>query len=168
MAAGEETSLRTVVVASSSGTAFEWYDFFVYGTLASIISRNFFSELDSTSGLLAALALFAAGFLFRPVGALLFGRLGDRFGRKGAFLATVLLMGGATFAIGLLPTFEQAGGIGTILLIILRILQGLAVGGEYGGAAIYVAEHAPTAQRGRATGWIQPPLRLDSWARFAW
>lgn len=155
MAAGEETSLRTVVVASSSGTAFEWYDFFVYGTLASIISRNFFSELDSTSGLLAALALFAAGFLFRPVGALLFGRLGDRFGRKGAFLATVLLMGGATFAIGLLPTFEQAGGVGTILLVVLRILQGLAVGGEYGGAAIYVAEHAPTARRGQATGWIQ-------------
>ncbi len=155
MARGEETSLRTVVVASSSGTAFEWYDFFVYGTLASIISRNFFSELDETSGLLAALALFAAGFLFRPVGALLFGRLGDRFGRKGAFLATVLLMGAATFAIGLLPNFEQAGIWSTIMLIVLRILQGLAVGGEYGGAAIYVAEHAPTARRGQATGWIQ-------------
>lgn len=155
MAKGEETSLRTVVVASSSGTAFEWYDFFVYGTLASIISRNFFSQLDETSGLLAALALFAAGFLFRPVGALLFGRLGDRFGRKGAFLATVVLMGGATFAIGLLPSFEQAGIWGTVMLIVLRILQGLAVGGEYGGAAIYVAEHAPTARRGQATGWIQ-------------
>ncbi len=155
MARGEETSLRTVVVASSSGTAFEWYDFFVYGTLASIISRNFFSELDETSGLLAALALFAAGFLFRPVGALLFGRLGDRFGRKGAFLATVVLMGAATFAIGLLPNFEQAGILAPILLIVLRILQGLAVGGEYGGAAIYVAEHAPAAKRGQATGWIQ-------------
>lgn len=155
MAKGEETSLRTVVVASSSGTAFEWYDFFVYGTLASIISRNFFSQLDETSGLLAALALFAAGFLFRPVGALLFGRLGDRFGRKGAFLATVVLMGGATFAIGLLPSFDQAGIWSTVMLIVLRILQGLAVGGEYGGAAIYVAEHAPTARRGQATGWIQ-------------
>ncbi len=149
------TPMRTVVLASSTGTAFEWYDFFVYGAVASVISRNFFSELDPTSGLIAALALFAAGFLFRPVGALFFGRLGDRFGRKGAFLATVILMGGATFAIGLLPTYAQAGGLGTILLIILRILQGMAVGGEYGGAATYVAEHAHPDKRGQSTSWIQ-------------
>jgi MFS family permease len=147
--------MRTVVLASSAGTAFEWYDFFVYGALAAVISRNFFSQLDPTSGLIASLALFAAGFVFRPVGALVFGRLGDRFGRKGAFLATVILMGGATFAIGLLPTHAQAGGLGAVLLIILRILQGAAVGGEYGGAAIYVAEHAPANRRGEATSWIQ-------------
>ncbi len=159
-AAGESadtgaTPMRTVVLASSTGTAFEWYDFFVYGAVASVISRNFFSELDPTSGLIAALALFAAGFLFRPVGALFFGRLGDRFGRKGAFLATVILMGGATFAIGLLPTYAQAGGLGTMLLIFLRILQGMAVGGEYGGAATYVAEHAHPDKRGQSTSWIQ-------------
>lgn len=154
-AENEATPMRTVVLASSTGTAFEWYDFFVYGAVASVISRNFFSELDPTSGLIAALALFAAGFLFRPVGALVFGRLGDRFGRKGAFLATVILMGGATFAIGLLPTYAQAGGLGTILLIVLRILQGLAVGGEYGGAATYVAEHAHPDKRGQSTSWIQ-------------
>lgn len=149
------TSMRTVVLASSTGTAFEWYDFFVYGAVAPVIARNFFSQLDETSGLLASLALFATGFLFRPLGALVFGWLGDRFGRKGAFLATVVIMGGATFAIGLLPTYAQAGGIGTILLIFIRILQGLALGGEYGGAAIYVAEHSVAARRGVSTGWIQ-------------
>ncbi len=148
-------SMRTVVLASSTGTAFEWYDFFIYGALAPVIARNFFSGLDETSGLIAALALFAAGFLFRPLGALIFGWLGDRFGRKGAFLATVVIMGGATFAIGLLPTYDQAGPVGTILLIIIRILQGLALGGEYGGAAIYVAEHASPQRRGMSTGWIQ-------------
>jgi MFS family permease len=147
--------MRTVVLASSTGTAFEWYDFFVYGAVAPVIARNFFSQLDETSGLLASLALFATGFLFRPLGALIFGWLGDRYGRKGAFLATVVIMGGATFAIGLLPTYAQAGGIGTILLIIVRILQGLALGGEYGGAAIYVAEHASPERRGLSTGWIQ-------------
>lgn len=148
-------SMRTVVVASSTGTAFEWYDFFVYGAVAPVIARNFFSGLDETAALIAALALFATGFLFRPLGALIFGWLGDRFGRKGAFLATVVIMGGATFAIGLLPTFAQAGPVGTILLIIIRILQGLALGGEYGGAAIYVAEHATPERRGLSTGWIQ-------------
>ncbi len=149
------TSMRTVVLASSTGTAFEWYDFFVYGAVAPVIAKNFFSELDETSGLLASLALFATGFLFRPLGALIFGWLGDKFGRKGAFLATVVIMGGATFAIGLLPTYAQAGGIGTVLLVIIRILQGLALGGEYGGAAIYVAEHAALERRGLSTGWIQ-------------
>lgn len=148
-------SLRTVVGASAAGTAFEWYDFFVFGSLTGVISRTFFTGLPETAGLAAALALFGAGFLFRPLGALVFGRIGDRAGRKGAFLATVLLMGGATVAIGLLPSYTQAGLIGPILLILMRIIQGFALGGEYGGAAIYVAEHAPSDGRGRATSWIQ-------------
>ncbi|MCG9914935.1 MAG: MFS transporter [Phenylobacterium sp.] len=147
--------MRTVVVASSAGTAFEWYDFFIFGALASVISRNFFAGLNETAGLIAALALFGAGFAFRPLGALIFGRMGDLVGRKAAFLVTVTLMGGATLAIGFLPTYEQAGLIGPALLIVLRILQGLALGGEYGGAAIYVAEHAPDHRRGEFTGWIQ-------------
>jgi predicted MFS family arabinose efflux permease len=150
-----KASMRTVVAASSAGTAFEWYDFFVFGALTSIIGKNFFSELGETAGVLAALALFGAGFFFRPLGALIFGRIGDKTGRKGAFLITVIMMGAATFAIGLLPTFEQAGIIAPILLIIMRIIQGTALGGEYGGAAIYVAEHAPDSKRGFMTGWIQ-------------
>jgi predicted MFS family arabinose efflux permease len=148
-------SMRTVVMASSAGTAFEWYDFFVFGTLASIIGKNFFSELGDTAGVLAALALFGAGFFFRPLGALIFGRIGDRSGRKGAFLITVILMGAATFAIGLLPTYAMAGPVAPLLLILMRIIQGTALGGEYGGAAIYVAEHASTKNRGMMTGWIQ-------------
>jgi MFS family permease len=148
-------SMARVVIASSAGTAFEWYDFFIFGSLAPVISRVFFAGLDPTPALIAALALFAAGFAFRPLGALIFGVVGDRLGRKGAFLVTVSLMGGATFLIGLLPTYAQAGALGPTLLIILRILQGIALGGEYGGAAIYVAEHAPNNMRGSATGWIQ-------------
>ena len=148
-------SMRRVVVASSAGTAFEWYDFFIFGSLAPVFSKVFFSGLDPTPALIAALALFAAGFAFRPLGALIFGVIGDRLGRKGAFLITVSLMGGATFLIGLLPTYAQAGSVGPVLLIILRILQGIALGGEYGGAAIYVAEHAERGKRGSATGWIQ-------------
>ncbi len=150
-----ETPMRTVVLASSTGTAFEWYDFFIYGAVAPTIAKNFFSQLNPTAGLLVALAIFATGFLFRPLGALIFGRLGDRFGRKGAFLATVVIMGGATFAMGLLPTYDQIGVAAVAILIFLRILQGTAVGGEYGGAAIYVAEHAPVERRGLSTGWIQ-------------
>lgn len=150
-----KASMTTVVAASSAGTAFEWYDFFVFGALTTIIGRNFFSELGETAGVLAALALFGAGFFFRPLGALIFGRIGDKNGRKGAFLITVIMMGAATFAIGLLPTFEQAGIIAPILLIIMRIIQGTALGGEYGGAAIYVAEHSPDNKRGFMTGWIQ-------------
>ena len=149
------TSLRTVITASSAGTTFEWYDFFVFGSLTGVISKTFFTGLPETAGFAAALALFGAGFLFRPLGALVFGRIGDRKGRKGAFLATVLLMGGATVAIGLLPSYTQAGMIGPILLILMRIIQGFALGGEYGGAAIYVAEHAPANGRGKATSWIQ-------------
>jgi MFS family permease len=148
-------SMARVIIASSAGTAFEWYDFFIFGNLASVISKVFFAGLEPTQGLIAALALFAAAFAFRPLGALIFGVIGDRLGRKGAFLVTVSLMGGATFLIGLLPTYAQAGTTGPILLIVLRILQGIALGGEYGGAAIYVAEHAPNSKRGAATGWIQ-------------
>jgi MFS family permease len=148
-------SIRRVVVASSAGTAFEWYDFFIFGSLATTIQKVFFAGLDPTAGLVAALGLFAAGFAFRPLGAIIFGVIGDRLGRKGAFLTTVSLMGGATFLIGILPTYAAAGIISPVLLILLRILQGIALGGEYGGAAIYVAEHADTHRRGEITGWIQ-------------
>lgn len=148
-------SLRTVVAASAAGTTFEWYDFFVFGSLIQVISKTFFSGLPETAGYIAALALFGAGFAFRPLGALVFGRIGDKAGRKGAFLITVVLMGGATFAIGLLPTYAQAGLIAPALLVLMRILQGFALGGEYGGAAIYVAEHAPADARGRSTSWVQ-------------
>ena len=148
-------SMARIVIASSAGTAFEWYDFFIFGSLAPVISKVFFAGLDATQALIAALALFAAGFAFRPLGALIFGVVGDKLGRKGAFLITVSLMGGATFLIGFLPTYAQAGSMAAVLLIILRSLQGIALGGEYGGAAIYVAEHAPANKRGAATGWIQ-------------
>ncbi|MBA3835047.1 MAG: MFS transporter [Sphingomonas sp.] len=148
-------SMKRVIAASSAGTAFEWYDFFIFGSLALTIQKVFFAGLNPTAGLVAALGLFAAGFAFRPLGAIIFGVIGDRLGRKKAFLATVSLMGAATFLIGLLPTYAIAGIISPILLIILRILQGIALGGEYGGAAIYVAEHAPDHRRGFTTGWIQ-------------
>jgi len=152
--------MRTVVAASALGTTFEWYDFFVFGALTPVIARNFFTELDSTAGLLAALALFGTGFFFRPIGALIFGRLGDRLGRKSTFLITVTMMGVATVAIGLLPTYAQAGPLAPILLIAMRIVQGTAVGGEYGGAAIFVAEHAPPGRRGLMTAWIQTSAAL--------
>ena len=147
--------MARVIIASSAGTAFEWYDFFIFGSLAPVISKVFFAGLDPTPALLAALALFAAGFAFRPLGALIFGVVGDKLGRKGAFLVTVSLMGAATFLIGFLPTYAQAGSSAATMLIVLRILQGIALGGEYGGAAIYVAEHAPQTKRGASTGWIQ-------------
>jgi MFS family permease len=147
--------MARVIIASSAGTAFEWYDFFIFGSLAPVISKVFFAGLEPTQALIAALALFAAGFAFRPLGAIIFGVVGDRLGRKGAFLVTVSLMGAATFLIGLLPTYAQAGTLGPWLLIVLRILQGIALGGEYGGAAIYVAEHSPDDKRGASTGWIQ-------------
>jgi|JI7StandDraft_1071085.scaffolds.fasta_scaffold00687_5 MFS family permease len=155
--AEKPTPLRTVVLASSAGTAFEWYDFFVYGALTKLFSDKFFNaaEIGEANATLAALAVFAAGLLFRPLGALIFGRLGDTFGRKGAFLATVVIMGGATFAIGLLPDNKELVGFSAIGLVVLRILQGMAVGGEYGGAAIYVAEHCAPHHRGSSTSWIQ-------------
>ncbi|MDR6626697.1 MFS transporter [Caulobacter segnis] len=151
----ERASMRTVVAASSAGTAFEWYDFFIFGSLAQVISKTFFAGLPETAGYIAALALFGVGFAFRPLGALVFGKIGDQAGRKGAFLATVLLMGGATFAIAFLPTYQQAGIISPILLVLMRCVQGFALGGEYGGAAIYVAEHSPPHQRGWSTSWVQ-------------
>jgi MFS family permease len=164
-AQGEDrASMRTVVAASSAGTAFEWYDFFIFGSLAQVISKTFFTGLSDTAGYIAALALFGVGFAFRPLGALVFGKIGDQAGRKGAFLATVLLMGGATFAIALLPTYQQAGIISPILLILLRCVQGFALGGEYGGAAIYVAEHSPADQRGRLTAWVQSSASLGLFA----
>ena len=147
--------MAKVITASSAGTAFEWYDFFIFGSLTPVIAKVFLAGLDPTSALIAALALFAVGFAFRPLGAIIFGAMGDRVGRKATFLTTVSLMGGATFAIGLLPTYGQVGILAPILLVFLRICQGTALGGEYGGAAIYVAEHADNAKRDSATGWIQ-------------
>ena len=150
-----KNSLRTIVIASAAGTTFEWYDFFIFGSLTAIIAQNFYAGLNETFATIAALATFAVGFIARPVGALVFGHIGDRKGRKGTFLYTILVMGLATIAIGLLPTYTQVGILAPILLIALRIVQGFALGGEYGGAAIYVAEHAPANKRGAYTGWIQ-------------
>jgi predicted MFS family arabinose efflux permease len=149
------TPMRTVVAASAAGTAFEWYDFFIFGSLQAIIAKTFFAQLDPIAGQIAALALFGVGFAFRPLGALIFGRVGDILGRKAAFLICVSMMGSATFAIGLLPSYQQIGPAAPVLLILLRILQGTALGGQYGGAAIYVAEHAPAGRRGYLTGWVQ-------------
>jgi MFS family permease len=154
---GEE---KKVIFASSLGTVFEWYDFYLYGSLAAIIAKQFFSGLDPTSGFIFALLAFAAGFIVRPFGALVFGRLGDMIGRKYTFLVTILLMGGSTFIVGLLPTYASIGVAAPIILIILRMLQGLALGGEYGGAATYVAEHAPQGKRGAYTSWIQTTATL--------
>ncbi len=147
--------LRQVVLASSAGTIFEWYDFFVYGALASVIAPLFFAGLPDAQAFVFTLLTFAVGFVVRPIGALVFGKVGDSSGRKGAFLITITIMGLATFAIGLLPTADSIGIWAPILLVAMRVLQGFALGGEYGGAAIYVAEHAPHNRRGAATGWIQ-------------
>ena len=148
-------SHRVVILASSLGTMFEWYDFFLYGTLAVLLGGLFFPSDNPTAALLASLAAFGAGFGVRPLGAVIFGVLGDKVGRKYTFLATLMLMGLSTAAIGLLPTYAQAGIWAPVLLVTLRLLQGLALGGEYGGAAIYVAEHAPVGKRGLYTSWIQ-------------
>ena len=153
--AAESDDMRLIVAASSAGTAFEWYDFFIFGALAALISRNFFAGVSDAAGFIFALGAFGAGFAFRPLGSLVFGWLGDRMGRKGAFIITISLMGIATIGIGLLPTYKQVGLVAPALLIGLRIVQGFALGGEYGGAAVYVAEHAPVARRGYYTGWIQ-------------
>jgi MFS family permease len=144
-----------VVGASMLGTVFEWYDFFVYGTLASLLGEKFFPPTDALSGFLQSLAVFGAGFCVRPIGAIVFGQLGDRLGRKQTFVATIALMGASTAAVGLLPDYATAGTWAPVLLVALRLLQGLALGGEYGGAAIYVAEHAPAGRRGMHTSWIQ-------------
>lgn len=154
-AAARRIPMALVVTASATGTAFEWYDFFVFGALTPIIAKNFFTGLSSTAGLLAALALFGVAYFFRPLGALIFGRIGDRAGRKGTFLITLSMMGGATVAIGLLPTYPMVGPIAPLLLILMRIIQGTALGGMYGGAVIYVAEHAGETRRGWLTGAVQ-------------
>ncbi|AQW29665.1 MFS transporter [Ralstonia syzygii subsp. celebesensis] len=146
---------KKVIFASSLGTVFEWYDFYLYGSLAAIIAKQFFSGLDPTAAFIFALLAFAAGFLVRPFGALVFGRLGDMIGRKYTFLITILIMGTSTFIVGLLPSYATIGPAAPVILIILRLLQGLALGGEYGGAATYVAEHAPHGRRGNYTSWIQ-------------
>src|SRR3981081_1257580 len=144
-----------VIGASSLGTVFEWYDFYLYGLLASVISAQFFSGVNDTTGFIFALAAFAAGFAVRPFGALVFGRLGDLVGSKYTFLIIMCIMGGATFAVGLLPNYATAGVVAPVMLVLLRLLQGLGLGGESGGAATYVAEHAPHGKRGLFTSWIQ-------------
>ncbi|ABM35806.1 MFS transporter [Polaromonas naphthalenivorans] len=146
---------RKVIFASSLGTVFEWYDFYLYGSLAAIIAKQFFSGLDAGSAFIFALLAFAAGFIVRPFGALVFGRLGDMIGRKYTFLVTIVIMGLSTFIVGLLPSYASIGVAAPVILIALRMLQGLALGGEYGGAAVYVAEHAPEGRRGAYTSWIQ-------------
>ena len=151
---------RKVIFASSLGTVFEWYDFYLYGSLAAIIAKQFFAGTDPNTAFIFALLAFAAGFLVRPFGAIVFGRLGDMVGRKYTFLVTILLMGASTFIVGLLPNYASIGIAAPIILITLRILQGLALGGEYGGAATYVAEHAPDDKRGAFTAWIQTTATL--------
>ena len=146
---------RLVIGASSLGTMFEWYDFFLYGALAGEIAKHFFSGVNETTGFIFALAAFAAGFIVRPLGALAFGRIGDVVGRKNTFLVTMALMGVSTFCVGLLPSYQQIGIAAPVILVLLRLMQGLAIGGEYGGAAIYVAEHSPAEKRGFQTSWIQ-------------
>ena len=151
---------RKVILASSAGTIFEWYDFYLYGSLAAIIGAQFFSSFPEATRNVFALLAFAAGFLVRPFGALVFGRLGDLVGRKYTFLITILIMGISTFVVGLLPSYETIGWLAPVTLIALRMLQGLALGGEYGGAAVYVAEHAPNGRRGYFTSWIQTTATL--------
>ena len=151
---------KKVIFASSLGTVFEWYDFYLYGSLAAIIAKQFFAALDPTAAFISALMAFAAGFLVRPFGALVFGRLGDMIGRKYTFLVTIMIMGLSTFLVGLLPAYGSIGVAAPIILVGLRLLQGLALGGEYGGAATYVAEHAPHGKRGAYTSWIQTTATL--------
>ena len=157
---GQGPGLKTVVTASAAGTAFEWYDFFIFGSLAGVIASHFYAEVSEATGYILALLTFGVGFVVRPLGALVFGWFGDRTGRKTTFLVTITLMGVATVAIGLLPDYGDIGVAAPILLILMRVLQGFALGGEYGGAAIYVAEHAPVKKRGFMTGWIQTTAAL--------
>ena len=157
---------RMVIFASSLGTVFEWYDFYIYGTLAPILAAQFFSGVNPTAAFIFTLLAFAAGFAVRPFGALFFGRLGDIVGRKYTFIITMTLMGVGTFFIGLLPSYATAGIIAPVILICLRLAQGLALGGEYGGAAIYVCEHAPRNKRGLYTSWIQTTATLGLFMAF--
>ncbi|MEH6790921.1 MFS transporter [Parasphingorhabdus sp.] len=157
---GKKQNEKLVITASSLGTVFEWYDFYLYGLLASVISAKFFSGVNETTGFILALMAFAAGFAVRPFGALVFGRVGDIVGRKKTFLVTMAIMGLSTFAVGLLPGYDSIGIAAPIILMALRLLQGLAIGGEYGGAAVYIAEHAPPGKRGFYTGFIQTTAML--------
>jgi predicted MFS family arabinose efflux permease len=165
-AAAEQAETRVgashlrVIAGASAGTVFEWYDFYLYGSLAAFITQHFFSGVNETTGFIFALLAFAAGFAVRPLGAVIFGRLGDRWGRKNTFLVTMVLMGLSTFTVGLLPSYATIGVAAPILLIAMRLIQGLALGGEYGGAATYVAEHAPPGKRGFYTSWIQTTATL--------
>ncbi len=160
MAASPEKGIGKIIFSSSLGTLIEWYDFYIFGMLAKTISVQFFPEGNSTAALLSTLAIFAAGFLVRPFGALVFGRLGDLVGRKYTFLLTLVLMGGSTFLIGLVPGYKAIGIAAPLLVLLLRLIQGLALGGEYGGAATYVAEHSPPHRRGYFTAWIQTTATL--------
>src|SRR5215216_5544672 len=146
---------RKVIFASSLGTVFEWYDFYIYGTLGAFLAKYFFSNVPANVGFIFALLAFAAGFAVRPFGALIFGRLGDMIGRKHTFLITIIIMGVSTALVGMLPSYASIGVAAPVILVGLRLLQGLALGGEYGGAATYVAEHAPSNKRGFFTSWIQ-------------
>ncbi len=156
----DKFKIRNVIAASSVGTMIEWYDFYIFGMLSTTISTQFFPKDNPTAALLSTLAIFAAGFIVRPFGALVFGRLGDLIGRKYTFLLTLILMGGSTFLIGCIPSYENIGIAAPILVLVLRLLQGLALGGEYGGAATYVAEHSPVNKRGYYTSWIQTTATL--------
>ncbi len=151
----KKSSIWSVIMASSMGTLIEWYDFYIFGSLAIVLSTKFFPSDNPTAAFLSTLATFAAGFVVRPFGALFFGRLGDLIGRKYTFMVTLMLMGGATFVIGCVPSYESIGFVAPVIVLVMRLLQGLALGGEYGGAATYVAEHAPKGQRGFWTSWIQ-------------
>src|ERR1700687_5812968 len=159
-AAGMSKDEKFVIFASSLGTVFEWYDFYLYATLAPFFAALFFPSGNDTAALLSAFATYAAGFLVRPFGAIIFGRIGDLVGRKYTFLVTIMVMGTSTFLVGVLPTYASVGWLAPVLLVTLRLCQGLALGGEYGGAATYVAEHARPHERGYATSWIQTTATL--------
>src|SRR5271165_1931583 len=162
-----EYSIWRVIMASSVGTMIEWYDFYIFGSLAATLALKFYPPGNDTFAYVAYLATFAVGFLVRPFGALFFGRIGDIVGRKYAFIVTLSIMGGATALIGLLPTYKTAGWFAPIVLIVIRILQGLALGGEYGGAAVYVAEHVPDGKRGFYTSFIQITATLGLFVSLA-
>jgi MFS family permease len=157
----ETKGIWKVIGASSLGTLIEWYDFYIFGSLAVVIANQFFPKTNPTAALLSTLATFAAGFIVRPFGALVFGRLGDLVGRQYTFLLTLVLMGGSTFAIGCIPSYESIGFLAPILVLVFRLIQGLALGGEYGGAATYVAEHAPAHRRGYLHPGSKQQLHLD-------
>src|SRR5450432_1846387 len=159
-ASARPANYALIIGASSLGTVFEWYDFYLYGLVATVLSSQFFSAVNEVTGFIFALAAFSAGFAVRPFGALVFGRLGDLVGRKHTFLITMGIMGASTFAVGLLPNYATAGVLAPVLLLALRLLQGLALGGEYGGAATYVAENSPQGKRGLFTSFIQTTATL--------